>query len=410
VGTQSVGENRVCIISLTEVFDEPRVRRQAYTFDKLGWAVTLVGLRGRSELPENWRFIELNPQRAFEAVRKPYHLPLCRLFPQVAENNYWKQPANGYISEALTSLECNLVIAHDYFTAPIAARAAQKCGASFVVDCHEYARGQYHQTNWKDALIWRYFERPYIDALQRRYLRKADAVSTVCDGIAGLLQEDYRLVERPVVVRSIPLYQKLPFRPCGETINVLYHGLVVPTRGMENAIISVQDWRPEFHLTIRGTGNEEYFSFLKRLAQDCGVGERVHFVPPVPFTEMIGRAAEADVGYVVLENFSPQRTFTLPNKFFEYIMAGLALLCSDLPELSRVAHEHDIGVLVKTTDPSDIADRVNSLTRKTIDEQKVRSLEAARKLCWEFESERMLEAYLGKDEKSSGRRGEGGTG
>ena len=384
--SRNTPSKKVCILSLTEVFDEPRVFRQAHTFEKEGWRVKLVAFRGRSKPPDTYSFLELEKPSVAVTARRSKLLFLSRFFPSIAEGHFWKHPCNQYIWERLKDVQCDLVIAHDYFTAPIAARLAEKCGAQFAIDCHEYARGQYRYLSLRDNLIWKIFDRPYIDALQRKYLKRADAVTTVCDGIADLLQKDYSLKIRPTVVRSVPLYQEMPFRPCGEIINVLYHGLVVPTRGMESAIISVKDWRSEFHLTIRGVGNRDYFEELKQLARKHDVGDRVHFPPPVPFSEMIPKAAGADIGYMVLDNYSPQRTFTLPNKFFEYIMSGLALCVSDLPEMSKIVKKFDLGVLAASTDPRDIAEIINSLDRDCINAYKFRSVDVAKQLNWEEES------------------------
>jgi glycosyltransferase involved in cell wall biosynthesis len=218
-------------------------------------------------------------------------------------------------------------------------------------------------------------------------------VSTVCDGIADLLQRDYRLKMRPAVVRSIPQYRAIPFRPAGETVNILYHGLLVPTRGLETAIESVRHWRPEFRFQIRGVGDEAYIRSLKLLAEWHGVTGRVDILPPVPFVDLVPSAAAADIGYVVLDNYSPQRTFTLPNKFFEYVMAGLAVLASDLPEMAKLTRRYGFGILVPGMDPQKIAAQVNRLDRATIDRCREAALDAAQELCWENEQKALIDAY-----------------
>jgi hypothetical protein len=95
---------------------------------------------------------------------------------------------------------------------------------------------------------------------------------------------------------------------------------------------------------------------------------------------------------VVLENYSPQREFTLPNKFFEYIMAGLALCVSNLPEMAKIMRQYDLGPLVPDCEPRLIASAINALTREWIDACKQRSLAAARELCWERENAVFIQA------------------
>lgn len=82
----------------------------------------------------------------------------------------------------------------------------------------------------------------------------------------------------------------------------------------------------------------------------------------------------------------------LPNKFFEYVNAGLALCVSDCPDMAELLNRHDLGVLMKSTSPDDIARAINSLDRAGIDRFKRHSIAAAETLCWEAEQEKLLRA------------------
>jgi len=385
---------RACILSMTPVNDEPRVNRQAHALHEDGFEITVAGYLGRSPKPRYWTLIELEPVRTSEWGSPRVRDLCCHLSVAAAVAYYARQPGAHYVNSRLGAVHCDLVVANDYFTILPAAWLAERCDAPFVVDCHEYATEQYSlMDDWRKRLHWTLFDRPLIRGLQRAYLPRAAAVSTVCEGIAALLQRDYGLSEMPAVVRSMPAYSSQPYRPCGERIRVLYHGLLSPTRGLESAIASVASWRPEFELVIRGPGPAGYVAALREQVRRHGVEQRVSIEDPVLYTEMIPQANRADVGYVVLENYSPQRTFSLPNKFFEYIMAGLALCVSALPEMARIVRAHDLGVLVPSTDPAQIAAAINSLSRERIEACKRQSLEVAKELCWERESERMLRAY-----------------
>ena len=355
----------------------------------------MVGFRGRSPVPDGWNLVELDKARVM-TLNNPRILGLAYLGSRVALGFFWQQVGNRYIFEKAREGAFDLMLAHDYVTAPIAARLAEVRSVPFGVDVHEYARAQFSMAgNLMRSILWSVARRPYIDALSRACYSKAALVTTVCDGIADLLQADYGLGVRPTVVRGTPVYQSMPFNLTGQVIRILYHGLLVPTRGLEQAIASVKLWRPEFRLVIRGVGEPGYIASLRSLTECEGVADRVQFEPPVPFTDLVAAANACDVGYVVLENYSPQREFTLPNKFFEYIMAGLALCVSDLPEIARIVKNHDLGLLVGDTKPRSIAAAINSLTPERIDVYKRRSLAAARELCWERESAVLIQALQG---------------
>jgi glycosyltransferase involved in cell wall biosynthesis len=309
-----------------------------------------------------------------------------------AERAYWSANNYGGMYQQLAYVEpgdYDLILCHDWFTAPIASRLAAKLEVPFSIDVHEYSCGQYMTDR-----TWRRRERPWIDAIQRRSLPRAAALTTICDGIADRLKDDYALSVRPTVVRGFALYRELPLQPTAQRVTILFHGVLSPERGLEEAIASVPLWRPEFHLLVRGGGAPDYVAQLRSLAQRMGAGDRVTIEGPVPASEMIERAnADADIGFFVQSDLSPQKRFTLPNKFFEYVTAGLALCVADLPEMARFVDEHGLGVLVPEATPEAIAKAINSLDRAAIDRYKRNSLEAAKVLDWNLEKEVMLRLY-----------------
>lgn len=386
----------VCIVSLTPVTDEPRVLRQSKALADCGWTVIVAGFKGRQQPAAHWdRFIEVDqvyePLRLREAIVRDWKRQLSPWVPDFAEDYYWRQAGYDGIYEHIATVEnvrCDLAVAHDYFTSPIAAKLAALSNGRFTVDCHEFAYEQYmHDKRWVAR------ERAWTHALEKRFLPRAAVVTTVCDGIADALQKTYRLAQRPTVVRSTAFYHELPFRPTGEAIDVLYHGIVTPQRGLEQTIASVKLWRPEFRFVIRGPGPDDYVAQLNAIAAEHGVAERVRIEPPVPFNDMVPRANEADVGFFVQEDYSVQKRFTLPNKFFEYVQARLALCVADLPEMARLTKEHGLGVLVPNVSAEAIAAAINGLTREKIDAFKQASMRAARTLSWENEASVMLRAY-----------------
>ncbi|GAM97938.1 capsular polysaccharide synthesis enzyme cap5I [alpha proteobacterium U9-1i] len=386
----------VCIISLTPVTDEPRVLRQSKALADAGWTVIVAGFKGRQAPPSYWsRYIEVahvyEPRRLMDNVKLDLKRRLSQFSGVAAEDYYWCYAGYDGILEHIATVErvrCDLAVAHDFFTAPIAARLAELSGGAFTVDCHEFSYEQYmHDKNWIKR------ERAWTHAIEKRFLPRASVVTTVCDGISDALQRTYALQRRPTVVRSTAFYHDLPFLPTGETIEVLYHGIVSPTRGLEQSIESVKLWRPEYRLVIRGPGPDDYIDQLRVIAAQHGVTERVRIDPPVAFNQMIMRANESDIGLFVQEGISVQKRFTLPNKFFEYVQARLALCVADLPEMARLVKEHQLGVLVPNVSPRAIADQINALTREKIDAYKQASMKAAHTLSWEHEAQTMLRAY-----------------
>jgi glycosyltransferase involved in cell wall biosynthesis len=324
-----------------------------------------------------------------DSFRYTARLLLVRVHPQIAVDIYWTSWANlRDLYDLACAVEADVWLANDWSALPIAARLAKEKGGVYGYDTHEFAAEEYAD-RWK----WRFWNRPVVCALERRFIQNAVVVSAVSTGIAERLNAMYRLPRPSLVIRNTPCYEEASFRPTGERVRVLYHGIITPGRALEAAIDSVQMWRREFSLTIRGPENPNFSDALRARIRERGLVDRVELVPPVPMTELVRAAMPFDVGFFGFPGHSRHNEFVLPNKFFEYAMAGLALCVSDLPEMARLVRQYELGVLIPSVDPVAIATAVNELNSERIDLCKRNSLRAARDLCWERECQRMLDAY-----------------
>jgi glycosyltransferase involved in cell wall biosynthesis len=431
----------IAIISLSSIADDPRVRRQGDAFLAAGWNVIGIGLPGaRSQAPSwltnleahpgclshgidravvrraNYVSTTINPLRTLARatgldgllrwglrqpggiyilnwvlrragqVRHLARLQAPRLSPRFAEPAYWSLNSQfERLYSRAVQYRADVWLANDWTALPIARRLAQQQGAALVYDTHELASDEY-----AEQLRWRFLHRPVVVALERACLPEAALVTCVSDGIADRLQELYGLIERPLVIRNTPNYHQMPFRPTGERVEVLYHGVVSPGRGLEESIRSVALWRPEFRLTIRGPGSEDYCAKLHASIATAGVAGRVRFLPAVPMTALVREANAFDIGIFALPAHSQHNKYALPNKFFEYMMAGLALCVSDLPEMSRLMRAHDLGRSFVGVSPDAIASAINSFDRQSINHYKQRALATAQELNWELECKKLI--------------------
>lgn len=382
---------RAVVLSFTKIAQEPRAVRQANALAAAGWDVTLAGYASDNPIPAGCSFVPIAPVGPMPALLRPVGLVALLaniVWTRAAESYYWLRPDHRAAERALSSVHASLIVCNDHYTFPLGARLAQRWRARLIADCHEYALGEY-----PDRRFWKLLMMPYVDAIQRHVLPRADAVTTVSAGIARQLAQDYGLAAVPAVVRNVPVHKSpAVFRPCGERIEVLYHGLIVPMRELEPLIEAFRLVRPEFHLVVRGPGEADYIARLGGLCTRLGLGERVRIEPPVALDALIGAATASDVGIFLYRDRSPQMRFVLPNKLFEYVMAGLAVCVSDLAEMAAVVEAHDLGTLVPEVTPEAIAAAINALDRATIDRYKQRALAAARELNWESEQKIFLRA------------------
>jgi glycosyltransferase involved in cell wall biosynthesis len=322
-------------------------------------------------------------------VRNAALLAAGRLGGAAASQVYWHlYPDAVDIYREARRIEADIWLANDWAMLPVARTLAREKGGVYGYDTHELATEEFG-----DRLRWRFWKRPLVRAIEAEFIREAAVVSAVSDGVAKRLAELYALTCPSTVVRNTPPFERIQFHPTGAGIHVLYHGILAPGRGLEATIDSVPQWHRDADLTIRGFGDPGYIDTLERRIAGHRLENRVRLSPPVSMTDLIRKAAAFDIGLVTMPNTSKNNELALPNKFFEYVMAGLALLVTDLPEMARLVRLYKVGATVPAAEPALIAAAINALDRVRIDTYKKNALQAARELCWEHEARRLVAAY-----------------
>ena len=117
-------------------------------------------------------------------------------------------------------------------------------------------------------------------------------------------------------------------------------------------------------------------------------------VAPVPPDNVPLTLAQADIGIVLITGDSLSYQHSLPNKFFEAIAAGLPLVVSGIPELSRMVKEYEIGLLCDPTHPEDIAEKVEFLLRRdNLEQYRINVEKAQTQLNWQNEEKKLIKIY-----------------
>ena len=186
-----------------------------------------------------------------------------------------------------------------------------------------------------------------VKSVEKFFIKKVDLVLTT-----GLLDSEYieKLynISDTLVVRNIPLYQKaVPIIDLRKKYNIdqdklilIYQGVILTGRGLKQIINTVARL-PKTVLIILGDG-EQKNNFIE-LACKLNTSERIIFAGSIDQKELINYTAGGDVGLSLIENISISYYHALPNKLFEYIMAGLPVLCSDLPQMKTIIEKYNVG-------------------------------------------------------------------
>jgi hypothetical protein len=298
----------------------------------------------------------------------------------LSESYYWDRPEVRSALAALGGRKFDLVIANDIGALPLAERLSQE--RPVLMDAHEYS-----PLEFEDKWLWRLlFGRLHHD-LCRKYLPKAAAMVTVCQGIADKYAQHYGVT--PEVIQNAPVHQELrPSRPEPGRIRLVHHGAAIRSRHLEKMIDVMKHLDDRFTLDFLLVGNDEaYFDELRtRAASD----PRIRFLEPVPMPEICRALNRYDVGIFLLPPVNFNYRHALPNKFFEFIQARLAVAIGPSPEMARLVEAYGFGLVADSFNPKDLAALLGKISESDLIRYKLAADVAARSLNYEKSGGRLL--------------------
>jgi glycosyltransferase involved in cell wall biosynthesis len=284
--------------------------------------------------------------------------------------------------EEIVRLRPDVIVANDWNALPIAVRAQARTGAKIVADLHEYA-----PLHWENRKVWMALISPMIDFHLRRAAPHIASAVTVCQTIAERYEREYGL--RCGVVRNIPAAKQLAsFRATDPgKIRLVHHGNATRDRMLHLMVEAVAKSDARYSLHFHLIDNDRaYLEELKRLSSTMAPG-RVSFDDPMPPAEIVSTIARYDMGIHLLPPSNFNHYAALPNKFFDFVFAGLGVCVGPSPEMARIVKEHGCGIVVPSFEPDDIAAALNRMTAPELDAMKQRAIAA----CASFSPQREMQ-------------------
>lgn len=369
-------KKRVCVLSLAlPIQDDPRTGRQVQAL-AMDYAVTVIGFGSPawdSAAHITWKPVERRVSR-LRLLLELCLIALGRLFPPVYEVFYWTRPRYRQALAYALESRADAYHASDWAVVPIAARAAQATGAKVVFDIDEY---------WplfeESSRLWRIFFAPFTHYILKRYARHVDRAMNVAPAFVERYQAEYGIDS--ILVYNAPEYQSVPFHPTDpDAIRLIHHGSSQPDRRLEVLIdmIALLDARFTLHFLL-GSANPAYVDKLRQLADQRAPG-RVFFRDTVTYDRVVASIADCDIEVAFMAPTTYTWLMTLPNKLFEAMNAGLAVLVAPSPSMAAVVREYGVGWVASDFTAQALADALNPLTVEDIMGKRAAALHAAQQV------------------------------
>ena len=357
---------RAIVSVINDLVTDQRVNKSCLALQKAGYEVLLVGRKQWKSPPMDERpYASHRMELLFEKGPLFYAEYNIRLFFFLLFHR-----ANLLLSNDLDTILPN------YFISKLK-------GCKMLFDSHEY----FTET---PELVGRPKVQKVWKKIEGFVAPKLDEMITVCDSIADLFREQYGV--KCHVIRNIPPKKAMPSKgdkialglPTDKHLSVLQGSGINIQRGAEELVQAMQ-YLDDCFLMIIGGG--DVLPILKQMVEDLKITDKVRFFPRMPYQQMMAFCLDKDTNL----NYR----FSLPNKLFDFIQAGVPIVASHLTEIEKIIRKYDLGLFIENHEPKTIAATIREgLSDEERREKWKQNLTvAAQELCWENEEQKLLEIY-----------------
>lgn len=373
-------DTHVCSAVISDLTFDARVWKEVGSLIASGHRVTLVGCGYGDVRPEAQEDgarvlrVSFGPREGATSYRRRA-LILLHVWLKVAR------------------VQARVYHAHNIHVGPPMWLLARWRRARLVYDAHELY-GEASSSRLGHRLVAR-----LALAVERFMVRRSDAVITTNPSRAIALEARHGrgdvlvLANVPRIVD--PLIAVDPGYPARRPILLYQGGIYARSRAFRETLEALREL-PEVEFVVLGFGRPADLTAVRSWATELGVNDRVHLLPPRPFGELIATAAAADVGLVPIKPDNLNHRLGDTNKLFEYLMAGIPVAGSNLPEIARVLGDGQpsVGEVFDAEDPASIARAVRSILATPAAERprEARRL-ALEQYNWDVEERRLIYLY-----------------
>jgi len=358
--------NILMVLSTNKFPPDRRVEREARDLLGAGHAVYLMARRGPDQAAEE-------TFNGVHVIRVPLPFQRRRVLADMVYYGWQRYIMLFYILRCCRRYDIDAIHCHDLPYALAAGLAAWMLDLPFVLDLHEHYTAMLEMGF--EAATYRRF-RPLaflllgvLRAEERWACRRADRVIVVArehtPRIVGLGVRPERILE-VTNTEDGDYFSGLPVDPAlmaefsGDFV-ILYVGNFDPERGIDTALQAlprVLEEIPNARLLLIGKGVSQ--DELERLAKGLGLSAHVTFMRFQPFERLPSFIALSDV-FIIPHISTPLIEVTMPNKLFQPMILGKAVLVSSTGPMMRVVEDAQCGLVFEERNPESLAQQIIAL-------------------------------------------------
>ena len=391
---------KILILIGAHICTAPRPQKEAEALANAGHDVTVAGFWSDPELVKRDRLFMKNKKWRFEPIidfqpHQKINNLFVRLRSRLAREKFQKL---GIFSPSLLGYGARAMLRY---------ALQQKADLTIVhsesglwVGCQLLDRGYQVGVDFEDwfsedLLPEACASRPIkqLKSLENRLINECTYCLTTSHAMAEAMAKAYNSKPPTVIYNTFPLEDRLQLdgKICDrQNLNIpsihWFSQTIGEGRGLEILFQSLQYIKKPIEIHLRGNYSEKARQWLE-LQISPEWHDHLFIHSTVPNYELLSRIAEHDIGLALEIPYCHNKQFTISNKFFQYLQAGLALIATDTDGQSEILSKHsEIGELISNNNAIALAEAVNSLAnnvQKLAFAKKSALIIAERKLNWE---------------------------
>ncbi len=314
---------------------------------------------------------------------------------------------DSFLAQALKMIEFSLRVAwrlrsatvvhcHDFQPLPAAilARVTGLSKGRILYDAHELESEKNGLTPFRSRCV------RFLEKVSARWL---DGLISVSPSILEVYRELLPAVKGTLILNCPRIWPS----PTGNALRrelgissdvriILYQGSFVPGRNLEQLLEAFRNENNTDRALVflgyasRTSASRSLETAIKDAAADLPNVFHLPAVSPERLSEYTG---SADLGVALIEDVCLSYRYCLPNKFFEFAMAGLPIVVSDLPEMRRMVEEYECGVICRSRAPGDFQKALDEAFSGDLVAMGARARRMAEEHCWERQEKKLLDLY-----------------